>query len=143
MIKTPPRISKGSAEFLPKCFSSLNAGAEYILDSFPALYRHTLLELRGVFIRGELALIIDTFNATMLTAKIAGQHLQLSVSDACDLDHFDEKWAIEKKTLMGKIGNLTIFQISCLEIWANGFWYAKDPGPEVDRDFEAYIKTLL
>lgn len=140
-----PRISDKSAEFLPENFRSLNAGAEYVIDSFPALYTRTLYELKfnltNKFTREELSLIIDVFNATALTSGHAGQHIIASVEDGCDLDGLGKKWEIKKTELIEKLKLLPIFSLACIEIWANGFWYG-GPGSE-GRDLNTYINTLL
>lgn len=141
-----PRISDKAAKFLAENFRSLNAGAEYVLDSFPTLYTRTLYELKdnlaGGLTRQELSLIIDVFNAIALTNSLAGQHIIASVEDGCDLEDLDKKWDIQKTDLLKKLNLLPIFSLSCLEIWASGFWYGGRSGSE-DRDLSTYIKTLL
>jgi hypothetical protein len=124
MIKTAPRISEKAGDFYPAHFSSRNGGLEYVLDAFPALYQRTIPQVLAKFKGQELMLIIDVFNATMLTAGIAGQHVGISVADGIDLDRLDEKWGIDRAEIMEKIEGLAAFEAACLEIWANGFWYA-------------------
>jgi hypothetical protein len=138
---TAPRIGDKSAEFYPGLFQSLNWGLEYTLDAFPALYRRTLHDLKGKFSRGELCLMIDVFNATALTPQLAGQQIGANVADGIELDHLDEKWEIDGDALNAKIDALTIFEASCLEIWANGFWYRSNP--EEPLDIETWVKQLL
>jgi hypothetical protein len=124
MIKTAPRISDKSGEYLPTQFSSVNAGLEYLADSWPTLHRRALGEIRGRFTAPELSLIVDVFNATSLTPALAGQQLAISVADGIALDGLGAKWAIDGPALNAKIAELTSSQASALEIWANGFWYA-------------------
>ena len=137
---TAPRIGEQSAEFYKGLFQSLNWGLEYTLDAFPALYRRTLHDMRGVFSRGELSLMIDVFNATALMPGLAGQHLDAQVADGIELDRLDEKWEIDGTALNNKIAALPIFARACLEIWANGFWYREKT--EEPLDLEAWIKQL-
>lgn len=141
IIKTAPRIPENSAEILSATFASLNAGAEYVLSAWPALYRHTLDGLRGKLSRGELLLIVDVFNATALTPHIAGQQLDIQVADGINLDNLDAKWKIDGAALNAKIAALPIFAAACLEIWANGLWYGGDPDRELD--IEAHVAGLL
>lgn len=144
MKKTAPVISDSAAEFYPSLFSSLNAGLTYTLESFPALYRRTLHDLRGTFSRNELMLMVDVFNSTALTAPMAGQHIIVQVADGCDLDRLDKKWGIEKTAMIEKLRALPIFALSCLEILANGFWYRQ--GAETFRsgeDLEKWVGQLL
>ena len=142
IIKTAPRIPGKSAEILAETFSSLNAGAEYVLSAWPSLYRNTLDKLRGQFSRGELMLMIDVFNSTALTAMAAGQQLDIQVDDGMRLDALDEKWGVDRNALNNKIADLTIFEAACLEIWANGFWYGGDPDKK-DLDIEAHVVSML
>ncbi|MDD2657214.1 MAG: hypothetical protein PHD04_00950 [Candidatus Pacebacteria bacterium] len=140
---TSPRISETSAKFYPSVFPSRNAGLEYTADAFPALYRHTLHDLKGSFTRGELMLMIDVFNSTALTPIMAGQQLDIQVADGIALDHLDEKWKIDGAALNAKIAGLSIFQSACLEIWANGFWYRQEQSDIVGEDFETWLAQLL
>jgi len=140
MKKIAPKIEDSSAEFIAENFRSLNSGCRYVLDSFKSLHQRTLHEIAGRFTRGELMLMIDCFNATALTAGIAGQHLELNCSDAIDLDNMDQKWEIDGGALKQKLSELTIYEAACLEIWANGFWYG-GPGSE-GRDIEEYVAAL-
>ena len=140
MKATAPRISEQSAAFYPTVFRSLNSGLEYTLDAFPTLYRRALAEIKDIFIEAELKLIIDVFNATRLTAGIAGQHIGINVSDGIALDGLDTKWDIDAGQINAKITNLTSFQAACLEIWANGFWYS-DENSKNDLDIDAHVKS--
>lgn len=142
MKKTAPRISDKTHSFLPSVFSSVNSGLEYIADAFPALYRRTLPVALAKFKGQELMLILDVFNATMLTAGIAGQHLGISVADGIDLDRLDEKWEIEREEIVGKIEVLTPFEAACVEIWATGFWYAAAK-PVDNIGIEEYITRYV
>lgn len=134
ITKTAPRISNKSADWHKQTFSSVNAGLEYILDATPQLYRLTLHALKGRFSRGELMLIIDALSGTMLTAGLAGQHLAIDVSDAIALDHLDTKWSVDGDALKTKIAALTIYEASCLELWAQAV-----RGKKLD----AYVDALV
>lgn len=118
MIKVSPRVTSKGAEFYRATFPSLNAGCEYVLDSFPVLYHKTMMPLFERFSEREFSLITETFNGTMLTSGLAGQHLAISVADACDLDSLDVKWGVDRDALLEKISTLSQFEATCLEIWA-------------------------
>jgi hypothetical protein len=137
-IKTAPRISDTAAKVITDGFSSLNAGCEYILNAWPALFRRTIHGLKREFERGELKLMVDIFNASILTPGIAGQHLIANCEDGIELDGLDKKWEIDKKKFLEKIHSLTIFEAACLEIWANGFWYGA--GGKRKLDIDTYVK---
>jgi hypothetical protein len=137
ITKTAPRITDKSAEWYKQSFPSVNAGLEYILDAFPALYQHTIHNLKDRFSRGELMLMIDVNNGLILTPRIAGQHLDAQVSDGIALDKLDEKWEIDGDVLNGKIAALTIFEAACLELWVQAFWERHE-----DLDIEEYVKEV-
>ena len=134
-----PKINDSSAEFYPSVFSNLHSGAAYVLDSFPRLYQRTLHEMRGKFMKGELSLMIDVMNATMLTPQSAGYHLAANVADGIALDGLDAKWEIDGEALNKKLAELSVFDLACLEIWANGFWYRAN---RPNDDFEAWVAQL-
>ena len=68
-----PRLSEQTSAFFRDNFRTLNAGAEYALEAWGPLYRRTLAYLRGKFTRGELLLMVDSFNSTFLMPTLAGQ----------------------------------------------------------------------
>jgi hypothetical protein len=140
-----PHISEASAKFYAEIFANLHTGATYALDSFPPLYRRTLQDLKGIFLEPELMLMIDVFNSTALTPALAGQHLEIQVADGIELDGLDEKWKVDKEKILKKISALPLFSAACLEIWANGFWYAnEDDQKDLDgKQFKAWVKQLL
>lgn len=124
-----PRIEAKTKDFYTELFSSVNAGASYILEAFPAIYRITLArELKGVFTRPELMLVIDVCNGLMLTPGIAGQHLPANVSDGIALDGLDKKWEIDGKALVAKLRGLSLAQLAIIEVWAQGFWESSNTG---------------
>ena len=121
-MKVGPRISNSASAWLEANFSSRGAGAEYVLECFPELYRRALHDLVGHFTAGELSLLVDTFNATMLVPQIVGQHLEISAHDSMLLDHTDGKWGADADDLLAKIRALTLFERACLEIWVKALW---------------------
>jgi len=134
-----PRIQAETIEFYKTIFPNVNAGAEYAVEMFRALYRKTLTDLKGYFTTDELNLIIEVHNSVLLLPAMSGQHLPADVADGIALDGLDEKWKIDGKELNDKISKLHIFQIACLEIWANGFWYASTDGK---LDIEKHVQQL-
>jgi hypothetical protein len=138
ITKTSPRINDKSAEIYKTIFGNVNAGMEYLGDAFPQLYKITLHVLKGRFVRGELMLMIDVNNGLILTAGMAGQHLDAQVSDGIALDHLDEKWEIDGDALNKKIAALTIFESACLELWIQAFWQQPDHSA-----IEEYVQALL
>jgi hypothetical protein len=138
--KISPRIEDQSREFLSTHFSTLNAGAEYVLDGFPMLYNRALYEMRGHFSDGELSFLIEAFKDTKLSPQLAGQQFKIFCDDAMTFRNLDDKWKIKSDTFLKKIENITSFQAACLEIWAKKFWFAK--WKKGDKSLVEYVKLL-
>ena len=115
-------------------FKSSNAGVEYAMDSFPLLYRKTLLELKGMFLYNELKLIIKVVIKQGLDPRTAGQYLLTSLSTAIQVDNLHEKYSVDPDSLIEKVDKLTSFQTACLELWAWG-WQKTD-------DMDGYVRSL-
>ena len=139
MKKITPRLSDKSATWLETNFKSIHAGAEYCLDSLPAVARvYTGYELKGTFTADELKLMIDAMNGTALTPQFAGQHLPGNVADGIALDGLDTKWEVDADQIKCKIKTLSVLDIFFLEIWIQGFWTQSE-----NVDLYDYVKPLL
>ena len=113
----------------------------YILQSFFSLYRRAIAdEIKGVFEKKELMLMIDAMNTLYPTPGIAGQQIEVEVSDSIDLEGLGEKWGVEKNAIIGKIKILSLFAKASLEIWLKGFW--KQNGEEGGLSIEDYISKI-
>ena len=124
-------------------FADPARAADFMLDTWRVMYRHSLASMKGKFTRGELMLFIDTHNGLMLSPQhYASNMLAVGTSDSMALDCTAEKWGVEPGEILLKIGELTKTEALCLELWANGFWYGSGQQPE-DKDPAEYIKTLL
>ena len=138
--KISPRIEDQSREFLSANFSTLNAGAEYVLDGFPMLYNRAIHELRGLFSEGELSFLVEALKAPKLSPQLAGQQFKIFCDDAMTFRKLDAKWNINNDAFLKKIEEITSFQIACLEIWAKKFWFAK--WKKGDKNLREYVKAL-
>jgi len=138
-----PRISESSHAFYGKTFDNVHQGTYFVLEMFPAVYGLTLArELKGKFTAGELMLMIDVNNGLFLTPQISGQHMDIQVADGCSLDRLDEKWKVDAKKMSKKIGELTLFQGACLEIWSRAFWESGEWEGHGDA-LKKYVEALL
>lgn len=138
------RISDTAATWLAANCRNKTSGAEYILDAWPTLYARTLLDLRGKFTGNEIALLIDTFNGTMLTPQLAGQHLILSAADSMELDRTDEKWNVEPKDFLTRLAALSHFERAVLELFVRAYWESDETGDGLKKpgSFEAWIEKI-
>lgn len=136
--KISPRVEESAHATLKEVFGTSNAGAEFVLNSWPALYKRTIHGLKGKFDRDELMLMVGAMNGTMLTPGITGQHIGAKVADGIDLDGLDIKRDVGGITLKAKIEQLSAFERACLEWWIQAFWIQEDHG-----DIEEYVATLI
>lgn len=122
-------------------FSDPITAHNFMLGTWAQMWRHFLVNTKGVFSEGELSLLIDIYNGTMLSPWHYGSNsLAACISDSIALDGVGEKWEVDAGTILGKVKALTPVQALCLELWANGFWYSAIP--KNGRDFAEYIKQL-
>jgi len=137
-----PKISQKSFDFYGANFATVNAGTAYTLESFPALYRHTLLtELKGKFSRAELPLMLDVCNGLSLNPGLAGQHILADASDGIALDGLAQKWDVDGAAFIARLRALSIFQAHCLEVWCRAFW--EQSGTPVSVSIERWVEQLL
>ena len=139
--KVSPRISDLAATFYAQNFSSLNAGAEYVLDSFPMLYRHALASAWGVFTEGELLLMLDACKDLMLTPQLIGCHLIAAVRNAIELSQAHEEWSVSPAVFIGKLNGLPVCVVAGLEVWCRAFFESEEfkKGDRAAIDYVAYI----
>jgi len=140
-----PRVPESAIEFYRQHWSTPNAAAEWVLGSFQGMYQAAISELRGKFTAGELKMMIDVANGSALLvsgAGIVGSNLVFSVEDSFRLypGVFEQKWSIEWKPMMAKMGSMSSFQLTALEIWAGSFWEG-DHG--ADGAVEKHLTLLL
>jgi hypothetical protein len=138
--KISPRIEDQSREFLSTNFSTLNAGAEYVLDGFPMLHNRALHEIKGHFSDEELSFLVEAFKETKLSPQLAGQQFKIFCDDAMTFRNLDDKWQIKRDVFLKKIEDITSFQMACLEIWAKKFWFSK--WKKGDKNLREYVKLL-
>lgn len=137
-----PQVDLEAHKFYKLMFLNPNDGAAYILEATPALMRRTIAyELKGRFTPGELQLMLEVMNGTILTPELAGQQISKGRADGMELEGLDEKYQVDKETMLEKLRELTAFQLAALEIWARGYWESKEY--EKDGDGMArWVKML-
>ena len=135
------RVNEKTETFLTDNFRTKSAGAEYILAAWPAASRKFIgLDMKGKFTAGEIKLMIDVMNGTMLSHEMAGQHLPLNVTDGIMLDNLDEKFGVDAVKLNRDLAGMSTPELMILEIWIQGFWHAvTDHGQDMDE----YIQPAL
>lgn len=135
------RANERTEKYLAGNFRTKGAGAEYILAAWPAAARKFIcLDMKGKFTAGELRLMIDVMNGTMLSPEMAGQHLSLNVADGIALDALDKKLEVDAETLNKKLAEMSTPELMILEIWIQGFWEAVT---NHGQDLDEYIKVAL
>jgi hypothetical protein len=137
-INIGPRITPQAAAWLEENFPNRNAGAEFVLDAFPSLYKRGLKATLDNLSDGEKKLIIDLHNAYFMTPQHLGQGVSLQVRDGIDLDGMDKKWHVARTDIVAKLESMTFFELACLEIWATAFWQAGHW--EAEGGLEKYVR---
>jgi hypothetical protein len=121
-VRTAPALDRSTTEMLGDTFSSVNAGATYILDSFPNIYRRTLLEIKGQFNPAELDFLMEMQREVKLDSALPGQRLIERINNAVMVLEWDKRFQIDTDNLSSKIENLSAFSKVALELWATAFW---------------------
>ena len=133
------RLEPKESEFYD-FFETPTGGVQYVAETFPLLCEYTLkAELRGMFSKNELILIIEAGNGHLMTAGLVGQEMVGNVADAIELDQLDKKWKVEKQPFLSRLRKLTRFQNCVLWLWAKFYWSAKNE----EKDFNKYVENLL
>ncbi len=146
-VAVAPRIDSDTAEWYDQNFPSRNAGVACAIELLPHMYQAALAEIRGVFSKGELSMILDVMNGhagIMIygQAGLAGQHIGLNVADSFHLypGTYEDAWGIEDPvSFQARLAALPRFQSAALEIWAAAFWEKHHD----DVPLEDYLKPLL
>lgn len=105
------------------------------------IYQETMNLLKPQFSRGELSMMLDVMNSTYIDPHTLSRVLNANIEDSFQLypGMFEEKCGIKKDEILEKLKSITEFQVSCLAIWANDFWYCSEKG-EGGLDLDAYIR---
>ena len=127
-IPVSPKIHPKTADWYKNIYGSVNRGATFALEFLPAAYHYTLdHELKGKFSQGELGMLIDIMNGTIILdpPQMAGQSILGNLQDAFYLDPgmYEKKWDIpDPDDFISRFKELSHFQKICLEIWITRFW---------------------
>ena len=135
MKRTSPRLEDSTRVWLSGHFSSVNSGAEYILEAFAAVGKRFSHAIKEKFTREEKLLLLDCQNGHMLSAPVAGQSIVFGVYDSIKYDRLDEKWGVDADALKEKLREMSLPELTFLEIWCQGFWEQHDK-----IEIEEYIK---
>lgn len=145
--RVQPYITPEAEKFFNDLFDQPSEGLSFALEAYPVLYRQGIRALQGKFSESEIMLMIDLLNSTMLMPQILGQHMIAEVEDGCALEHLDEKWSVDEKTLLQKLNGLSLLERSMLEIFCKAFWMhtsaSGEKGSYSGNELKKYISVLL
>lgn len=82
----------------------------------------TLRSIAQIFTSEELHLMIEAMYGKSLSTDLIGQHLPIFVADSMEFGLLHRCWMVNKDRLNYKLANLSISELSNLEIWIQGFW---------------------
>jgi hypothetical protein len=139
-----PRVEQKTKAFYDATFSSMNSGAEYVLEMIPALFRSILSnEVKGKFEKEELLMILDLFKDISLKPDFAGYHLPALAKAAIALDASDIKWDVDSVGFMEKLKSMSVGQIAMLELWTFQFFAQLQEEEPSKRTLETWVNQLL
>jgi hypothetical protein len=117
-----PRADESVKAFFTRFFGSANGGAEYVVQSWPMLFRRTTATVLARLSLAERSAVIDSYNGTLLTPAFAGVALWQHMRDSIELEALADKWGIDGPALLLTLAEMAVFDLACLEVWACGYW---------------------
>ncbi len=136
-ITLGPRADGKTKSLFVRLFGTANSGAEYVVQSWPGLYRRSLFDLLKELSVAERSAIIDSYNGTAITPWFAGIAVSQHVADSIELEGLAAKWEFDGPALVRKLDAMRPFDSACLEVWACGFW--EQVGTPEEVPLERYI----
>jgi len=117
--KITPRINKETVRFLEFNFNTINAGAEYCLNSVPTFYsRYATSCIHNVFSKDEIKVLRYLLGNTTISPLLAGSHIPILIDDDFVFGLWCKKYNVDKDLLISKIRKLSLPELFCLEIFA-------------------------
>lgn len=148
MKKITLAITDNAVDVVGKIFRKSNSpaenpsgGATYLVDSFPAIFRQNLIDLKGKFTAGEINLMMSAMKGSSLAPEFAGRRITLNVQDHITLDGAADIYGVDGDALVERIQALPVAQLALLELWIHGFWMQVDDSDGLS--LEDYIKPIL
>ena len=115
------RLDDSLQEWLERNWYTRAEGAEAAITGFYSLYRASLTELAGKLTKGELSIILDVMNGTILESIMIGCHVGLSVHDGIALNGYDQKWGVDRE-FPSRLAAMPRAHLAALEIWSAQMW---------------------
>ena len=108
------------------------------------LYTETINAVKGKFTKGELSMMLDVSNGLYATPTTLTRSLKANIEDSFDdmPDTYEEKWGIDKNTMLEKLNTLDGFEIGCLQIWAVDFWHT-EAYEQGENPISTYLKESV
>ena len=132
-----PRADESVKAFFTKLFGSANGGAEYVVQSWPTLYKRTMADVLPMLSIAERTAIIDSSNGTTLTPSFAGSVAINHMQDGIGLDGLDKTYHFDGQALTQKMMDMKPFELACIEVWARGYW--EQFGEEGEVSIDEYL----
>jgi hypothetical protein len=105
-------------ELLKKYFPNIHFGMRYAFEAFSNILQNSLADLKNIFTKEELEIIVNVFRDVKLEPSLAGFQIQERVKRSVP----------RNSSLLKKISTLSLPQKIALEIWAAGYWTCKAAG---------------
>ncbi|MGV8167511.1 MAG: helix-turn-helix domain-containing protein [Alkaliphilus sp.] len=108
-----------------------------MIDELFYLYQHGKNESKGLFTENEAMLIVDVFNATIISTSINPKDILLvTIKDSCAFFQLDEKWNVNKEKLIDTINNMNTLQAYATIKQTQKYWIeALTSTPDIQKIF--------
>jgi len=106
---------------------SRSAAIESALGYYFLLLADARRSLRAALTDGELSLICDALNGTLIEVHSV-KYLRMEIADACSLDGLDTKWGVDAAALEAKCAGFSLTELVALHDAVRRFWKRSSDG---------------
>lgn len=138
------RTTQDNKDALTGLYGSVSAGSENAVNAYVNIRPRVLRELKNQFTKEELSLIVDSLNGTIFDPKLATNNSMLSagIEDSISFDGIDEKWGVDKESILNKITNLSAAHTYFLMEEISRFWNIPKAYGAPTPDLEAFLNNF-
>lgn len=139
MKKVNITLTETDTQRISSLYPTQKEGLELCVRNYLTVRDYTLLELKGVFGREELIVLLDIYNGTMYDPTFTGsQFISIQLEDAEKFENAVSRHNADLKTMLEKVNKLTHAQALVLaeECWR--FWYASKKS-----DMDDFLNKML
>lgn len=123
-MQTSIRLTDDSANEITSLFENRTEAIQSAIDSYLAIRKHTLHELKGVFEENELTAMVDNQNGTMLQIEFqANKSMFIAhLEDGETFEDLSGRWDVDFEKFIAKVNSLTSAQVFFLQAEISRYW---------------------